>query len=133
MLIVNRVPKAFFKLFQKCAVNLGSLSDTMDTGTPCSWTISRIYNQQNSSSMKVIRTTRKCADFVSWSTITHTASCLRSVCGKWVTKSIMMCSHFKSSSTNGWSAPAGFWSSTLTCWHVRHRRTMSLTCLFIPH
>ena len=40
------MPIAFWKLFQKCAINLGSLSETMDTGTPCSWTISRMYNLQ---------------------------------------------------------------------------------------
>ena len=70
MLMVSRVPIAFWKLFQKCVVNLGSLSDTMDTGTPCSRTISRMYNLQNLSNVKVIYTTRKCADFVIQSTIT---------------------------------------------------------------
>ena len=100
MLIVSRVPIAFWKLFQKCVVNLGSLSDTMDTGTPCSRTISRIYNWQNLSNAKVIRTARKCADLVSRSTITHTVSCLCGVCGKWVTKSIVTCSHFHSADGN---------------------------------
>ena len=56
----------------------------MDTGTPCSRIIPRIYNQHNSS-VKVIHTARKCVDLVSQPTITHTASCLRGVCGKWVT------------------------------------------------
>ena len=101
VLIVSRVPIAFWKLFQKYAVNLGSLSDTMDTGTPCSRTISRIYNRQNLFNVKVIRTARKCADFVSRSTITHTASCLCCVRGKWVTKSIVTCSHFHSATSNG--------------------------------
>ena len=36
--------------------------------------------------VKVICAARKCADLVSRSTITHTASCLRCVRGKWVTK-----------------------------------------------
>ena len=94
MLIVNYVPMAFWKLFQKCAVNMGSLSDTIKTNTPCSWTISQIYNRQNSSNVKVIHTARKCADLVSRSTITHTTPCLRCVHGKWVTKSIVTCSHF---------------------------------------
>ena len=40
MLIGNCVPMAFWKLFQKCVVNLGSLSDTIETGTPCNRTIS---------------------------------------------------------------------------------------------
>ena len=96
MLIINTM--AFWKLFQKCVINLGSLSDTMDTGTPYSRTISQIYNRHNSSNMKVIHTARKCVDFVSRSTITHTASCLYGVRGKCVTKSIVTCSrsHFHS-------------------------------------
>ena len=94
------MPIAFWKLFQKCAVNLVSLSDTMDTGTPCSLTISRMYNRQNLSKAKVIRTARKCADFVSRSTITHTVSCFCCVRGKWITKSIVTCSHFHSATSN---------------------------------
>ena len=101
VLMVSRVPIAFWKLFQKCAVNLGSLSDTMDTDTPCSQTISRMYNRQNHSNVKVISTVRKCADFVSRSTITHTVSCPCGVRGKWVTKSIVTCSHFHSATSNG--------------------------------
>ena len=97
--MVNRVPVAFRKLFQKCVVNLRSLSDTMDTGTPCSWKIFLMSNRQNSSSVKVIHKATKCAYFVSRSTITHTTSCLRSVCGKCVTKSIVTCSHFHSATS----------------------------------
>ena len=115
VLMAKCVPVAFWKLFQKCVVNLGSLSDIMDIGTPCSRTISLMYNRQNISSVKVIRTARKCADFVSQSTITYTASCLRDVRGKWVTKSIVACSHFHSATSNGWSSPTGFWCSTLIC------------------
>ena len=106
---------SLWKLFQKCAANLDSLFDTVDTATPCSWTISRMYNRQNLSKAKVIRTARKCADFVSRSTITHTTSCFYCVHGKWVTKSIVTCSHFHSATSNGCSSPACFWCSTLTC------------------
>ena len=113
MLIVNCVPVVFWKLFQKCAINLGSLSDMIETGTPCNRTISQIYNRHNSSSVKVIRTARKCVDLVSQSTITHTASCLRCVHGKWVIKSIMKFSHFHSATSNGWSIPADFLYSYL--------------------
>ena len=83
MLIVNYVPMSFLKLFQKCVVNPGSLYDTVDTGNPCKWKISLTYNLQNYSSVKVIRSARKCADLVSRSIITNTASCLRGVRGKW--------------------------------------------------
>ena len=92
----------------KVCCNLGSLSDTMDTDTPYTWIISRIYNWQNSSSVKVICIARKCVDLMNWSTITHTASCLRCVYGKWVTKSIAICSYFHSATFNGWSSPTGF-------------------------
>ena len=104
--MVSRVPIAFGKLFQKYVVNLGSLSDTMDTDTPCGRTISRIYNRKNLSNVKVIRTAIKCANFVSWSTITHIASCPCGVHGKWVIKSIVMCSHFHLATSNGRSSPA---------------------------
>ena len=132
MLIVSYVPIAFWKLFQMCAINMGSLSDTIETSTPCNQTISQIYNRQNSSSMKVIRTSRKCADLVSRSTITHTASCLRCVYGKWVIKSIVTCSHLHSTTSKSWSNPAGFWCSAFTYLHVRHRRTKSPTSRIIP-
>ena len=59
------------------------------------------YTMENLSNVKVIRTARKCADFVSRSTITHTASCPCGVRGKWVTKSIVTCSHFHSATSNG--------------------------------
>ena len=43
--VLNRswVPNDFYKLPQKPDVNLGSLSETIDKGTPCSRTTSRIY------------------------------------------------------------------------------------------
>ena len=97
-----------FRTLPKVCHNLGSLSDTMDTGTPCTWIISRIYNWKNSSSVKVIHTARKCVDLVSQSTLTHTVSCLHCVCGKWVTKSIAICSYFHSATSNGWSSPTSF-------------------------
>ena len=75
--------------------------------TPYNWTISRIYNLSNSSNVKVIRTTKKCADLVSRTTITHTASCPYDVRGKWVTKSIVTWSHFHSATSKAWSSPAG--------------------------
>ena len=88
--------------------NLGSLSAMIETVTPCNRTISQIYNRHNSCSVKVIRTARKCADLVSRSTITHTASCLRYVCGKGVTKFIVTCSHFHTATSKGWSCGAHF-------------------------
>ena len=78
-----------------------------ETDTPYNCTISRIYNLSNSSNVKVIRTTRKCDDLVSRSTITHTASCPYDVRGKWVTKSIVTCSHFHSATSKAWSSPTG--------------------------
>ena len=75
-------PHGLLETLPKVCRNLGSLSDTIETDTPCNRTISQIYNWKNSSSMKVICTARKCADLVSRSTITHMASCLRCVHGK---------------------------------------------------
>ena len=108
-------PHGLLETLPKVCRNMGSLSNTIETGTPCNRTISQIYSRQNSSSVKVMCTTRKCADLVSRSTITHSASCLCCVRGKGVTKSIMTCSHFHSATSKGWSSPAGFWCSAFTC------------------
>ena len=108
-------PDGLLETLPKVCRNLGSLFDTIEIGTPCNRTISHIYNRQNSSSVKVIHTARKCPDLVSWFTITHTVSCLRYVCGKWVTKSIVTCSHFYYATSKGWSSPAGFWCLSFTC------------------
>ena len=43
----------------RCVVNLKSLSNIMDIGSPCRRTTSCIYNRQNSSSVKFICITRK--------------------------------------------------------------------------
>ena len=52
-----------------------SAVDGLSTGPPG-------MGRHNSSSMKVIRTVRKCADLVSQSTITHTTSCFHTFHGK---------------------------------------------------
>ena len=97
-------PHGLPETLPKVCHNLGSLSDMIETSTPCNRRISQIYNQQNSSSVKVICTARKCADLMSRSTITHTTSCLCCVRGKFVTKAIVTCSNFHSATSKGWSS-----------------------------
>ena len=111
----STIHKAHWKLSQKQAISLGSQSDNIETNTPCNWKISRMYNLQNSSRVKVISIAKKCADFVSRSTITRTASCPHDVRGKRVTKSILMSSHFHSTTFNDWSNPVSLWCSAFTC------------------
>ena len=94
MLKCNRVPMASCKLDQNLDVNLGSLSETNDIGTLCNLTISSTYNWANLSNESSLLTGRKCADFVSLSTITHMASCCLQVLGSPITKSIVILSHF---------------------------------------
>ena len=75
MLKCNLVPMTSCKLDQNLDVNLGSQSETIDIGKPCNLTISSTYNWANLSNGSSLLTRRKCADFVSLSTITHMASC----------------------------------------------------------
>ncbi|XP_020081219.1 uncharacterized protein LOC109704844 [Ananas comosus] len=56
-------------------VNLGSLSDTIDFGTPCNLTTSSRYTCANLSPAQVVWIGKKCADLVKRSTITQIASC----------------------------------------------------------
>ena len=75
MLKCSRVPMASCKLDKNLDVNLGSRSETIDIGTPCNLTISSTYNWANLSNGSSFLNGRKCADFISLSTITHMASC----------------------------------------------------------
>ncbi|MFS7944249.1 hypothetical protein Hanom_Chr06g00509811 [Helianthus anomalus] len=60
------------------------------------------------------------------------ASKPRFVLGNLVNRSIVICSHFQTGISNGWSLPYGFWCSALTCKHVKHFSTYFATSLFIP-
>lgn len=70
------------------------LTQMIDTGTPCNLTISSIVQQLGAGFPMGIA--QKCAEWVSLSTITHTASCWFLVLGSPVTKSIVTFSHFHS-------------------------------------
>ena len=101
-------PHGLLETLPKVCCNMGSLSDTIETDTSCNRKISQIYTRQNSFSVKVICTARKCANLVSWSTITtpHHVSTMSMTSGS--QKSIVICSHFHSATSNGWSSPVGF-------------------------
>ena len=73
----------------------------MDSGIHVVGLSLECITEKNLSKAKVIGTARKCTDFVSWSTITHIVSCFYCVRGKWVTKSIVTCSHFHLATSNG--------------------------------
>ena len=111
----NLVPIASCSFGQNQEVKRGSLSDTMDTGAPCSLTISSTYNCAYLSREWVLLVAMKWADFVNLSTITQIASCPRCVLGSPVTKSIVILSHFYSGMDKGCSKPAGFLCSILIC------------------
>lgn len=90
MLRFNFVFNASCKLFQKCEVNLESLSDIIEMGIPCSLTISLIYNFPSVLVVSVILTARKYVDLVKRSTMTQTESRPFDDRGKPATKSIVM-------------------------------------------
>ena len=107
VLMYNFVPIAFCKYSQNLEVNLGSLSDTIDIGTPCSRTILFKYFSANCSSEHPQRISMKCVDFVSLSMITHTALIPLIVRGNPVTKSIVILSHFHTGIRRGCNMPDG--------------------------
>ena len=66
MLNFISIPKAFCKDCQKYDVNLGSQSETIESGIHCN------LHKVRAESVTLI--TKKCAEFLSLSTITHTLS-----------------------------------------------------------
>lgn len=69
MLILNYVPISFKKLFQIFDVNLGLRSDTIDTRTPCNYTISATHNFASFSRDDPSEIAKKCATLVNLLTI----------------------------------------------------------------
>jgi len=131
-LIVSLLPKAPCKVCQNRDVNRGSLSDTMLEGTPCNLTTSLMYSWANLI-IDILRfMAKKCALLVSRSTMTQMVSCPLKVCGRWVTKSIEMLSHFHTGTSKGCIIPPGLWCSTFTFWQVRQADTYCATSFFIP-
>ncbi|CAA0833356.1 Unknown protein, partial [Striga hermonthica] len=94
------VPIALCRQFQNRAVNRVSRSDTIDTGTPWSRTISRIYSLAYSFSFIVVFTGKKCAVLVRRSMITQMESFPLLVLERPTTKSIVTFSHFHSGISN---------------------------------
>ena len=127
----NLVHKAPCKLSQKWDVNLGSLSETIDNGTPCNLTISETYKIASLSNGSVYCIERKCADLVSLSTITQIALCFWKVWGNPIIKSTVIFSHFYSRIIKVWNLLAGAWYSAFTYWQVKHLATNSATSFLI--
>ena len=123
MLMSSLVPRDFCSDCQNREVNLLSLSEIMDIGTPCSHTISQMYVRASFSILSVSFMGRKCADFVNLSTITQMVSSPPAVLGNLVMKSMVIRSHFYSGISSCCSNPDGFWYSTLTLAQVRHMPT----------
>lgn len=128
----TRVPKAFCKSLQKCEVKWGPLSETMLVGNLCNRTISSMYFQTISPTPSIFFMGIKCADLVSRSMNTQTASFLFRVVGRPVTKSIVMWFHLYSVMGRFCSKPLINWCSTLTSWQVGHFSTHLATSRFIP-
>jgi len=101
------VPKARCKHGHNLEVNLGSQSDTIDMGTPCSLITSFTYNFANLSTGSVILMGKNRADLVSQSTTTHITSLPFFPFGNPVTKSMAIFSHFHSGIGSGCNSPAG--------------------------
>ena len=88
------VPKPCWNIFQTFAVNWVPQSEMIETGVPCSLTISLIYNWAYCSAVSVDLTGKKCDTFVSRSTIIQIESNLHGVHGNPTTKSILIIYHF---------------------------------------
>jgi len=117
-LLLNCVPNVACNDCQNREVNLGSRSNTMLSSTPCNLTTSRTYNSANLSIDHFWFIGRKCAHFVSLSTITQTESWPLVDRRRCVTKSIEILSHFHWGTSSGCRVPPGLWCSILAFWHM---------------
>ena len=127
----NFVPKAPYKLDQNRDANLGLQSDMIDAGIPCNLTTSLIYSSTNLFRLKLILMGIKCANFVSRSIITQTASFTCYIFSNFTTKSIVMCSHFHSGISKDYNNPVGCLCPALIYWQVKHFEINSAMSLFI--
>jgi len=109
------VPKARYKSDHNLDVNLGSRSDTIDTGTPWSLITSFTYNLANLSMKYVIYMGKNKVKFVTRSTITLLPL------GNPITKSMIMSFHFHSGISNGCNFSTYLWYSIFTCWARRQQ------------
>ena len=75
-------------------------------------TISLMYNWANLAIDILKFIAKKWALLVNRSTITQIVLCPLKVCGKWVTKSMEMLSHFHTSISKGCRFPPDLWCST---------------------
>ncbi|GJY27613.1 hypothetical protein Tco_0403380, partial [Tanacetum coccineum] len=122
----------------------------MDNGTPCRKTISFIYNLVRVSILSIALMGMKCADLVRRSTMTQIVSCLLDVLGSFVTKSIVILSHFHVGIFGcikpGWMEYFDLWDSCMIkslkppkngnqLWFLIHRVLSGRTsnALSIPH
>ncbi|MFS7929782.1 hypothetical protein Hanom_Chr04g00336501 [Helianthus anomalus] len=101
-------PNAFWNDCHILDTNRPSRSDIIEIGTPCRATISLRYISASFLVLSFSLIGRKCADFVSRSTITQIISWPFEVRGNLVMKSIEICSHFHTGISGCWSNPEGF-------------------------
>ena len=126
------VPRAFYRLCQNLEVNRWSLSNTIETGTPCLLTISLTYRENKWSIKKLTFMGKKWADFVNWSTITQIALLPLKFLGKPVIKSIVICFHFHSRRKWGCKDPTSRSCLVFICWHTKHWAANWAISRFIP-
>lgn len=108
----------FTKFWHSLEVKCGCLLDMKFIGTLYRLTIWYTNNLAKFSTRNHFFTSRKCADLLSWSMITHIPSYLFAMGGGLSTKSIAMCSHFYTRIGKGWSHHEGFCLSA--CWYCNH-------------
>jgi hypothetical protein len=125
------VPKARCILGHNLDVNQGSLSETIEIGTPCNLTTSLIYNWASYSTESPIFIGKNKENFVNLSTITHMASSPFLLLGNLDTKFIVIFSHFHYGIRRDCNSPGDHWCSTFTSWYMAHLATCYAISLFI--
>ena len=116
---------------QKLPVNLGSQSEIITFGIPCSQKICFKKISAMFASLYVIFTGIKWDALLNLSTTTIIESFKFWFLGSPVTKSRLIISHFQLGMGNGWSNPAGCWCSILTYWHSKHLAIYYASSIFI--
>jgi hypothetical protein len=105
--MLRSVPSKRIISCQNLAVNLGSRSDTIDSGTPCRRTILSKYALAQAFALVSIVKGIRCVYLLNLSTTTNTESPPTLLTGMSVIKSILTCYHGLLGTGKGYNLPTG--------------------------
>src|SRR6202011_5113788 len=117
--ISNLVPNILCILFQNLEVNFESQSDTIDSGSPCNWTISLMYSDASSEAFDVVFIEIRWTIEVSLHMITHRLSSLLDLWNGPM-KSMPIDPHSLLGIGSGCRRPTSLYKLDLHAWQTQH-------------